>query len=1421
MGVTGVMGVIGVTWFFCFTSHFCCWRLILKSVCRQEAVADLVFLVDGSGSIGRQNFQQIGQFLSSLVSSFDVRPGQVRVGLVQYSYAPRTEFYLNTYPSRELVLDAIRRVQYMGGGTYTGKGLDFLLSDAFTPAAGSRASQNVPQIAVVITDGQSRDNVTQEARRLKERGVTLYAIGIKDPDEEQLREIAHDLVYSVSDFTALHDISTNIIQTLCSTVEEAQGKIMQLSKECANASVADIVFLIDGSSSIGPSNFEEMRTFLKSVVSGLDIAEDKVRVGLAQYSNEPYQEFLLKDHLEKSSVLEQLDSVPYRTGGTETGKALDFIRTQFFTADAGSRRDQRVPQIAVVITDGDSADEVQGPAQELKRLGVLVFTIGVGQANEAELKNIASRPFERFMLTIDSYQALQRLRDGLLQTVCVSVEDIRTALAEKFADIFFLVDSGLSQTEFQQVRTFLSRVVNQLNVGADAYRIGLAQYGASVKVEFLLNAHQTKEQTQADVRRFRLNKLKLNEPRNLGSTLQYAATNFFSAEAGGRTDLGYRQYLVVLSGKASDDPVYRGSRLIKSTGVTVVGLSLGAPESEMKVVSTAPHVYSLVPNIAPTLKAVFETQEVDATVTGDCSSARLADIVFIVDESTSIGTANFQLVRTFLHSVVSGLEVSPNRVQVGVVTYNDRPAAQVFLDSFNNKMDLLNFIKILPYRAGQTNTGKALNYTRQKVFTPARGSRSGRGVEQVAVVITDGESQDDVEAAGAELRRAGVTVYALGVKNAKRDQLDKIASYPTNRHVFMVDSFSNLKTVEQVLQQTMCHNIFRQAITVSSRRTGIKEGCVQTDEADIFFLIDHSGSIYPSDFQDMKKFIMEFLHTFRIGPDHVRLGVAKYADDPELEFDLSEYSDAASLERAVEDVKQRGGGTETGKALSFMGPLFKKAEASRGQKVSEYLVVITDGESSDKVKAPAEELRAQGVTIYSIGVKNADMNELLEISGDPNKMFFVHNFDALKPIKDDIITDICSTEVCKDVSGDLIFLVDSSGSIYPEDYEKMKTFMKSVIGKSSVGPDSVHFGVLQFSTVQKLEFPLNQMFSVDELVKAVDAMTQLGGGTHTGAAISFAEQYFSATGGGRPSLTQRLVVITDGEAQDEVKGPAQGLTGKEGSKGAPGRPGGAGIPGLRGEAGPKGQKGLRGDPGEPGADNSTPGPKGDAGNPGLPGAAGADGVTGESGTGGNKGTEGRRGPPGEKGAPGVGGEPGPRGTPGPSGPQGPRGVNGQPGPRGPQGLPGAQGGPGAPGGPGLNGRRGPNGQKGQPGEPGEKGDPGSQGPRGPPGLDGRDGSGPPGPSGAKGDTGFPGYPGLMGEDGLQGPKGFPGRKGNRGRGGNSGAPGGEGSPGEPGFPGHEGPRGPPGERRNECEMIRYIRENCACSTGTSPDPDQV
>lgn len=199
-----------------------------------------------------------------------------------------------------------------------------------------------------------------------------------------------------------------------------------------------------------------------------------------------------------------------------------------------------------------------------------------------------------------------------------------SALKETFADVFILVDSGMTPAEFQQIRGLLTRLVNQINFSASTYRLGLAQYGQDIKVEFLFKTYQTREDVLNAIKRLRQRRLQPSEARNLGSALRYVYKNVFTAEAGSRTDQSFRQYLVVLTGKDSDDPVYKEARLLKSAGIIMVSFSAGAPIKDLGVLSTRSFSYPSVSNAVPNLKTILEKQEEVMPVTdGEKVSAAL------------------------------------------------------------------------------------------------------------------------------------------------------------------------------------------------------------------------------------------------------------------------------------------------------------------------------------------------------------------------------------------------------------------------------------------------------------------------------------------------------------------------------------------------------------------------------------------------------------------------------------------------------------------------------------------------------------------------------------------------------------------------------------------------------------------------------
>lgn len=89
--------------------------------CSAAAVADLLFLVDGSWSVGRANFKHIRSFLSATASAFQIGRDRTRVGVVQYGSDARVEFGLDAHLSRPALLKAIGALPYKGGDTLTGK----------------------------------------------------------------------------------------------------------------------------------------------------------------------------------------------------------------------------------------------------------------------------------------------------------------------------------------------------------------------------------------------------------------------------------------------------------------------------------------------------------------------------------------------------------------------------------------------------------------------------------------------------------------------------------------------------------------------------------------------------------------------------------------------------------------------------------------------------------------------------------------------------------------------------------------------------------------------------------------------------------------------------------------------------------------------------------------------------------------------------------------------------------------------------------------------------------------------------------------------------------------------------------------------------------------------------------------------------
>ncbi|KAK1906190.1 Collagen alpha-1(VII) chain [Dissostichus eleginoides] len=173
---------------------------------------------------------------------------------------------------------------------------------------------------------------------------------------------------------------------------------------------ADIVFLVDESSSIGANNFIKMKDFIFRVATYFPIMGPQgTQIAVVHYSDEPRIEFRLNDFKDRNSVLRALRGLRYGGGNTKTGKGISYVLQELFHESLGMRQD--VAHVLVLITDGRAQDNVVPPSRIARALGVSVLAVGVSNADMEELNKIAAPTSYKnifYSPTFDDFPSIER-----------------------------------------------------------------------------------------------------------------------------------------------------------------------------------------------------------------------------------------------------------------------------------------------------------------------------------------------------------------------------------------------------------------------------------------------------------------------------------------------------------------------------------------------------------------------------------------------------------------------------------------------------------------------------------------------------------------------------------------------------------------------------------------------------------------------------------------------------------------------------------------------------------------------------------------------------------------------------------------------------------------------------------------------------
>ena len=183
---------------------------------------DAVFLLDDSGSVSRQHFNESLNFVKNMIEAFPDKKLQgedgTRFGLSTFSTSYRSHFYLSNYTRQSDYVLAISQVSYSGRGTYLGRALGLILNNQFNEKRGLRPEvDGVPRILIVLTDGVSGDIVSFPAKNIRDENIVIYAIGVAHYQLAQLQEIAssESHIYTLSTFSELDKFISTLTSSTC------------------------------------------------------------------------------------------------------------------------------------------------------------------------------------------------------------------------------------------------------------------------------------------------------------------------------------------------------------------------------------------------------------------------------------------------------------------------------------------------------------------------------------------------------------------------------------------------------------------------------------------------------------------------------------------------------------------------------------------------------------------------------------------------------------------------------------------------------------------------------------------------------------------------------------------------------------------------------------------------------------------------------------------------------------------------------------------------------------------------------------------------------------------------------------------------------------------------------------------------------
>ncbi|XP_010782102.1 integrin alpha-M [Notothenia coriiceps] len=280
--------------------------------------------------------------------------------------------------------------------------------------------------------------------------------------------------------------------------------------------------------------------------------------------------------------------------------------------------------------------------------------------------------------------------------------------------------------------------------------------------------------------------------------------------------------------------------------------------------------------------------------------------------------------------------------------------------------------KVLQYSSG---TNKGIIAT-----APLRQNGSGAICKSHQNQTFRCTNPQDISLTNTSVKHLGLSL----AKDSKRSQFTVCS--PSVVHECYENSYMN----------SVCFNIADNLQQTSSFTSAFQDCTKKT--VDLVFLFDGSGSMTEGEFNKNKDFIVDIINSLK--NSSIKFAAVQFSFTNRNVFDFNDYQAGSYLEKLMKEPHMRKL-TNTHNALTYvLDDILKNPKAGASPDATKVVVLITDGDPSDRDRGIIKRYDDQNIIRFVIGVKDAKLEKFRAIASEPKdkNAFKIENYDGLKGV---------------------------------------------------------------------------------------------------------------------------------------------------------------------------------------------------------------------------------------------------------------------------------------------------------------------------------------------------------------------------------------------------------------------------------------